>query len=318
MPDQDNPAAKPGPAATPDEFDFDLPVTESPRLKRRSLKPRTSAPLTPVKETPPAARALANEAPPRSAETARAEYQPDSREDDDAEINAGVKITEPAPAKPTPATTGYKPRTTPSPSPQPATPHGTLYYSSTSSKPPQDKEEAPPMKPTSTASPSPTTPSTPTRLASSTTRPSTVSDFRANVERQSREQKSVGNVLAIVVYVLIGFFLLSSGFAAYGIYALSKQLHEQSLTIDELDKRYAEKHDALAAQLNSTLDTLTKAQGQISRQQELITQQQETINKLITAADTTATAVRQERQTRAGETASLRARLNNLENRQAR
>jgi hypothetical protein len=323
MPDHNSPAAKSESTAAPGEFDFDVPIAENPRLKRRSLKPKPTASLTPVGEESSAAGELAQEAPPLSSENARPEHEPLPQDDADAEINAAVKFTEPsispaqsssATTKPTPSTTGYTPRTTSSTNPHGTRP-ATLYYSS--SNPRKDKEEPSPMKTTPTATPtsSPAMPSSPTRPATApSTRPATVVDYRTNIERQAREQKSVGGILAIVVYVLIGFFVLSASLAGYGLYAISKQLHQQSLTIDELDKRYAAQHEALAAQLNTTIDTLSKAQSQIGREQELILQQQETINKLIAANDATSTALRQEKQSRAGETASLRARVNNLEN----
>ena len=320
MPDHNSPAAKPESTPAPGEFDFDVPTMENPRLKRRSLKPKPkpAAPLKPVGEIPPSARELAGEAPPLSSEAVRPEYEPLPQDDADAEINAGVKFTKPAssPAqpssattKPTSSTTGYIPQTTSSPNPHGTRP-ATLYYSS--ANPRKDKEEPSPMKTTPTADPTPS-PARSTTAAS--TRPATVVDYRTNVERQAREQKSIGGVLAIVVYVLIGFFVLGASLAGYGLYAISKQLHQQSLTIDELDKRYAAQQQVLAAQLNATIDTLTKAQAQIGREQELILQQQEAINKLIAANDATATALRQERQSRASETASLRERVNNLENR---
>jgi len=331
MPDNNRPAAKPEPSEAPGEFDFDVPTAENPRLKRRSLKvkPSASTPLTPVSDVPPAARELASEAPALSPESVRPEHQARPEEDDDAEINAEVKFTEPAPSpakasstatQPTASTTGYTPRTTSS-VPQPTSPHGTrpatLYYSTGQRK---DKEEPSSMKTTPTASPTPssTTPASSIRPAAtaSSTRPATVVDYRTNVDRQAREQKSIGGVLSIIVYVLIFFFVLAASLSGYGIYAISKQLHQQSLTIDDLDKRYAAQHEALAAQLNTTIDTLTKAQAQIGREQELILQQQEAINKLISANDANATALRQEKQARANETTSLRARLNNLESRE--
>ena len=314
MPDHNSPAAKPEPTAAPGEFDFDVPIAENPRLKRRSLKPKPKAPLAP----------LAKEAPPLSSEDARPEHEPLPQDDADAEINAAVKFTEPSSfpsetsseaPKPTSSTTGYTPRTTSSTNPHGTRP-ATLYYSSSS--PRKDKEEPSPMKTTPTATPtsSPATSSSPTRSAAApSTRPATVVDYRTNIERQAREQKSIGGVLAIVVYVLIGFFVLGASLSGYGLYAISKQLHQQSLTIDDLDKRYAAQHEALAAQLNTTIDTLSKAQAQIGREQELILQQQEAINKLIAANDATSNALKQERQARASETASLRARVNNLENR---
>jgi membrane protein required for beta-lactamase induction len=133
------------------------------------------------------------------------------------------------------------------------------------------------------------------------------------MERQAREQKSMGNLLAIIVYVLIGFFVLSTFLAGYGIFALSKQIKQQSLTIDELDKHYAAENEKLNAQLDATRDTLAQAQAQIGRQQALILQEQEAINKLAVTGEANAAALRQERTARADEDAELRDRLRSLE-----
>jgi hypothetical protein len=312
MPDHKSPAAKSNSIATSGEFDFDVPMAENPRLKRRSLKPK-SAPLAPASSIPTGAQKLASEAPPHSSGTVRPVHEPLPEEDADAEINAAVKFTQPSPGTTKP-TTGYIPRPASSTNPHGTRP-ATLYYSSNS--PRKEQEEPSPMKTTPTASPtsSPSPPSPLRSAAAPSARPATVVDYRANVERQAREQKSVGGVLSIVVYVLIVFFVIGASLAGYGLYAITKQLHQQSLTIDELDKRYAAKHEILAGQLNTTIDTLTRAQAQIGREQELILQQQEAINKLIAADDAASTALKQERQARASETASLRARVNSLENR---
>jgi hypothetical protein len=123
----------------------------------------------------------------------------------------------------------------------------------------------------------------------------------------------VGGLLAILVYSLIAFFVLGAALAGYGAYVVSVQLHQQSVTVSQLDAKYAAANKDLDAKLASTLDTLTQAQSQIDRQQELILRQQETINKLLSATQETAAAVRQEKQTRAEETASLRERVKDLE-----
>lgn len=341
MPDQNSPAAKPDPTS-PDEFEFDVPVKENPRLKRRSLKVKSTETLAPVPDTPPpsAARELEREAPPLSATEAKPEHQPKIEDDADAEINAEVKITEPAPTStPTPASspaakisTGYIPRTTASATA--TSPHGTrpatLYYSQR-----KEKEEPSPMKTTPTASPtsstsaarptgtspsSPASASTAARPASTTStaslRPASVVDYRSNIDRQAREQKSIGGILSIIVYSLIFVFVVCASLTGYGIFALSKQLEKQSLTINDLDKKYAEQQAALQAQLTATGDTLAKTQAQVGRQQELINQQQEALNKLMAANDSLSSALKQEKQSRASETASLRSRVNSLENRE--
>jgi len=137
------------------------------------------------------------------------------------------------------------------------------------------------------------------------------------VERQSREQKSVGNILAYVVYGLIGFFVISAGLALYGADVIFKQIHDQSVTVSDLDQRYAAANKDLNAKLAATQDTLGQAQAQIARQQDLILRQQEELNRLIAATNDNANALKAEKQARAQETASLRAQVRDMEYRGA-
>jgi uncharacterized coiled-coil protein SlyX len=135
------------------------------------------------------------------------------------------------------------------------------------------------------------------------------------VERQSREQKSVGNILAYAVYALIGFFVLSAGLAIYGADVIFTQLHDQSVTVSDLDARNAAASKDLNVKLATTQDTLAQAQAQITRQQDLIVRQQEQLNRLIAATNDNAAALKSEKQARTQETANLRSRIRDLENR---
>jgi uncharacterized protein involved in exopolysaccharide biosynthesis len=148
----------------------------------------------------------------------------------------------------------------------------------------------------------------------SATRPSSVNyDYRANVERQSREQKSVGNILAYFVYGLLAIFIVSGGLAIYGAVVIFDKLHDQSTSISSLDDKYATKVANLGKQLAATQDTLTQAQAQIARQQDLINKEQEDLNKLLAQVSADSEALRAERQARAQETASLRGRVRDLD-----
>lgn len=311
MADNDRPAANPEAQPSTGEFDFAAPITQGPRLKRRSLKTRKAdSPSDIVREAPP----LEQEPPP---------YQPDPRDDDDAEANAQVQI------KDTPASktkTGSQPHFASTARPTvPTSPHGTrpatLYYSSGNRK--EKQKEKPVSSPPTPSTPAPTmsttpAPTSPTTRPAAATRPATVVDYRTNIDRQAREQKSVGGVLAILVYCLIAFVVIGAGLAGYGAYAVGKQLQKQSLTITDLDKHYASETLSLAAQIKSTQDALTQAQtqtqAQLAREQELIVQQQESINKLIAADTATVTALKQERAARADETSALKSRVRILEN----
>jgi Skp family chaperone for outer membrane proteins len=316
MPENQIPATQPEPG----EFNFTQPATENPRIRRRSLRAKPAGLIKPSGGAPPAARELERETPPISAEQ-------------------GIKPRDTEVTRETPVA---PPRTTPSaittPPSQPASgsattlriasttspdtsPHGTrpatLYYSS---QPRKDKEAPSPMKtiPTTSTAPSSSASTLPSSISRSTTtpsRPATTVDYRANVERQSREQKSVGNILSYVVYALIGFFVVSAGLAAYGADVIFKQIHDQSVTVNDLDQKYAKATGDLNAKLAATQDTLAQAQAQIARQQDLILRQQEEINLLIAATNDNTSALKQERQARTQETSSLRERVRDLENR---
>jgi uncharacterized coiled-coil protein SlyX len=138
-------------------------------------------------------------------------------------------------------------------------------------------------------------------------------DYRANVERQSREQKSVGNLLAYFVYGLIAVIVLGGGLAIYGSVIIFDKLHDQSATLSDLDAKYALKVNALNTQVSATQDTLTQAQAQIARQQDLINKQQEDLNRLLAALNDDANAIKSEKLVRTQETAALRARVRDLE-----
>jgi hypothetical protein len=301
MSENNLPSAKPDPEVAPGEFDFAAPITERPRMKRRALQQATAA-KPPEKEVEKAAAVEA-----RPSETA---------------TKPSVSPTRPASSpttssQPTSTTTPTRPKI--ATSVQPNSPHGTrpatLYYSSGSH---QEKATPSPMKSTPSASPSSSTPASSTSVtrtasAASATRPASAVDYRSNVERQSREQKSVGGILSILVYTLIALFVLGASLAGYGAYVMTKQLNQQSVTMSDFDKRYSADYKDVNARLAATMDNLTQAQAQIGRQQELIVKQQDTINKLLSAAEDNAAAIRQEKAARAQETANIRSRLKDLE-----
>lgn len=300
--------AKPDPQAVTGEFDFAGPVNESPRVKRRSLKPQQPAAPKPEAAASAEPRETAQPAPTRPAASTTSQPATGSQ----LQPNA-YQINRPKPATTAPSQT--------------TSPHGTrpatLYYSSGQRPEKETTTMASSQKPTSSAgTTSSTTASSassaarsaaPSTTTTSSFRPTSVSDYRANVERQAREQHSMGGILNIIVYVLIGGFVIGFSLAGYGAYVLSKQIQQQSVTVSDLDKRYAADNRDLNIKLATTMDSLTAAQAQIAREQELILKQQEVINKLLATTQDTAAALRQEKSTRAEETASIRARLRNLE-----
>jgi hypothetical protein len=348
MPENQTPATKPEATSAPEEFNFAGPASETSRIRRRSLKGKQGGLIKPAGNALPAARELEREAPPLSAAQAS---QPKAREVEEVKPAPAAKAAEAATAPPrttpSPATSSALPASSAttaksaattsqsasvsSPAAKPAlaaaatpatSPHGTrpatLYYSSSTRK----EEPTPtPMKtapaastPSPSSSASATMPTSIARSATASPRPATSVDYRANVDRQSREQKSVGSLLSYVVYGLIAFFVISAILAGYGADVIFKQLHDQSMTVSDLDARYAEANKDLTAKLATTQDTLTQAQAQIGRQQDLIVKQQEELNKLIAATNDNESAIKLEKSSRAQETVNLRARVRDLEN----
>ncbi len=135
------------------------------------------------------------------------------------------------------------------------------------------------------------------------------------MERQSREQKSVGNILSYIVYGLIAIFVICAGLAAYGADVIFAKLHDESTTVSDLDQRYAAENKVLTTNLATIQESLIQAQAQITRQQDLIVRQQEELNRLIAATNDNLNALKAEKQARNQETASLRERVRDLENR---
>jgi hypothetical protein len=155
---------------------------------------------------------------------------------------------------------------------------------------------------------------------SAASRPGGVSDYRANIERQSREQKSIGGILNLIVYALIAIFVLGAGLAGYGAHVIFKQLNAQSTTVSELDSRYSAANEELNAQLKTTAQAVLQLQEQVNRDQDLALKQQDTIGKLQAELATDTESLRQERAARStetsiriSETSALRARLRALE-----
>jgi hypothetical protein len=159
-----------------------------------------------------------------------------------------------------------------------------------------------------------------TSIASPASKPAGVSDYRSNIDRQSREQKSIGGILSVVVYSLIGLFVIGTALAAYGAHDVYRQLHSQSVTVSDLDARYAAANQQLNDQLKVTEQSVIQLQGQLAHSEELALRQQDALAKLQAALEAETAALREERATRAAETSirasetsALRTRIRNLE-----
>jgi hypothetical protein len=145
------------------------------------------------------------------------------------------------------------------------------------------------------------------RKTSMSTTPPTVSDYRKNVERQTREQKSFDSVLATVGYSLLAAIVLVAGLAGYGGYVIWQQVQNQASTVRQLDAKYQQETALLR-------ESLVNKQTDIDKLNDLVKRQQESSNRLKAMMDETTAALRAERAQRARETADLQQRLRRLSN----
>ncbi len=114
------------------------------------------------------------------------------------------------------------------------------------------------------------------------------SDYKGNVERQAKEQKSFGSVLSIVVYVLLAFVVTTAGLAGYGLYILKEQVSGQASTIHQLQDDEKVTTDALASRIGTLEQQLKDSQAQVDRQNEVLQQQEQKVNQILSDLHTEA------------------------------
>jgi cell division protein FtsB len=331
MPDQPYSSTTPPSPAAPDELNLVDPVADKPRLKRRNLKarPATSAaalangePLPdspraehPPLETPASAPSPATSATPASSyslPTTPLYYTtgvPKTKEDASTmktNSPSGSSTPRPASAAPVSGMTSSSPT-------RPASSATSSAYQARPAASATGASSFSSARPASSASASSAQARPAAASVTAPNRASSVNDFRSNAERQAREQKSMGDIISIIVYTLVGFVVLGTILAGYGAYVITRQIHKQSMTLSDIDSRYTAENHALALQLQATNDSLARSVAQIARQQELLNRQQDALNKLANAAEANTAAWREERQARAAEAASMRARIRDLE-----
>ncbi len=151
--------------------------------------------------------------------------------------------------------------------------------------------------------------------AASASRPAGSFDYRANVDRQAREQKSVVISSPTSCTASLAIFVLTVALAGYGADIIFAKIHDQSVTVSDLDARYAAANKDLNSKLAATQQTLSDAQATITRQQDLIVKQQDAINKLIAATNQNSADLKKEAASRAQETSNLRARIRDVDSR---
>jgi len=105
-------------------------------------------------------------------------------------------------------------------------------------------------------------------------------DFRRNADRQSREQKSFGNVLATITYSILVAFILVTALAGYGGYILFQRIKLQSQSIAELDRRYEAEVVGLKEDQNRAHDEIERVSDDLARQQEQISRLRAVDDKL--------------------------------------
>jgi hypothetical protein len=129
---------------------------------------------------------------------------------------------------------------------------------SSASRPARPSAEAPVQQPTTTPKSMPL--QTPT-----------VSEFRKNVERQSREQKAVGDVLSWVGYSLLGGLIIVALMAGFGGYTLYRMIQDQSVTVAQFDAKYGAETASLHENVKDLEQELTQSRSLAARQQDQIT-----------------------------------------------
>ena len=313
------------PAITPDQHRpavYAQPIAPQGEPRPTAVRPSTGEPIE-KSQSAPATGVLYYSSNPQKTAGART-------------IPAANQPSRPAaastqPASPRPPTTpmqtpsNFRPASssTSSPTRPAATGHATHTPQMSSTRPVTGSAATPQAsRPAAAASSASTMRAVSTSVAapSSTSRPAGVTDYRSNIDRQSREQKSIGGILNIIVYGLIAFFVIAAILAGYGAHDVYKQLHQQSVTVSDLDSRYSQATEQLGDQIKTTQQSVQQLQAQLNRTQELAVRQQDTITKLQAALDAEVEAMRQERATRAAETSirvsensALRARIHALE-----
>lgn len=96
----------------------------------------------------------------------------------------------------------------------------------------------------------------------------TSSSYTRNVERQSREQKSMNNLLSGVGLFLLVLVLIVGASAGFGGYVIWKQIQDQAVTVNQLDVKYAAAVSALNQNLTLSNEQIAAHQSALSALRE--------------------------------------------------
>ncbi|MBI4025916.1 MAG: hypothetical protein HY360_13100 [Verrucomicrobia bacterium] len=99
------------------------------------------------------------------------------------------------------------------------------------------------------------------------------SQFQQNVLRQSREQKAVGSLLSGMAIALISSIVLVAILAAYGGWVLSRQIQQQSVTVQQLDAKLTTDIRKVRNDLKETVEAMNQAVNRLNAQQQAQKQQ---------------------------------------------
>lgn len=96
-----------------------------------------------------------------------------------------------------------------------------------------------------------------------------MSDFRRNAERQSKEQKSTGTILSGIAYGLIAAILLVASLSAFGGFVMWRQIQNNATTVaqvnDKLNAEVAALREEAAEARKATDEVIKRQQEQINR-----------------------------------------------------
>jgi hypothetical protein len=98
-----------------------------------------------------------------------------------------------------------------------------------------------------------------------------VSEFRKNVERQTREQRAVGDVLSWIGYSLLGGLIVVALMAGFGGYTLYRMIEDQSVTVAQFDAKYGAETAALHENVKELDQQMAQTRNLVGRQQDQIT-----------------------------------------------
>jgi len=132
-----------------------------------------------------------------------------------------------------------------------------------------------------------------------------MSDFRRNAERQSKEQKVTGNILSGIAYALLAVILIVASLSGFGGYVMWRQIQSQATTVAQLSDKL---NNEVAVLREESAITKKNANENFRRQQEIL-------NKTTVALEQQRASFLAEQKKKDREILSLQGRLNRIENR---